>query len=868
MKRCGIVHNSGSGSGEKLYLPLEQVRVTALIIDTCCRVTLNQIYRNPSEDSTGRAKYLFAVPASAAICSFKIRAADGRTMIGVAKEKEKAREEFEQSVAAGGMASLLDYVEDDMFTISIGSVPPQQMVKIELAYVTSLVNDDRVDEIRFHLPLHVGERYGAPPPGVADADSPSSHAKFKLVADVQTSGKIFNIASPSHGDEITETRYPTHLGRPSRRRSTIRFRSSELLDHDFVLLIQAEKLDAPRCFAEYAPAASDSDPPTVAMHLAIIPKNTFLIDRSGAWGDRIETAKRTLSVLLRMIPSQGAFFNIFTSKPYSQTFLNLATAHTSSISADYGGTEISRALVKTCNARQSSIPTAIFILTDGQSSDVAGVISGALPAAPLRVFALGIGNEVSTDMVESIARAGNGVSLFALSTESILGKCARLFRAGRTPFVKNVAVDWGIPDEDLVAMTPSVAFNPAISPKPIALRRLPGIQQAPARINDIHEGTRMNIFVILSLKKVSVPREVTLRGELGETGRTFQMTVPIRGVQLVNSEPQLPLIHTLAAWRLIQEHEMKRAVLPRPLVLASDEEVRRATIVRLGETYQLASRYTSFVAVDSGERTSEEASNNRDSLLFDEPSPSPPEPGIDPPEPEPEINPEPEAGPHNTIGSMFRTFFSSLFGPTAAPTRNRGLPGGWPGTPRNDIQSDDPAGADDTQSNAETYSTMSSLMGSSSTEWSDFSAPPSPDLRSTPIDQPSSPQLLPINLAPAADRLKFVPGPSRAPIPQRAPPPPPQEVIDIITLQQFDGSFPCDDALRGIVGAEAIEEGRGLQVDAKVWATVLSITYITKQMGGQSELLDDLLVKARLFVRASGVTDLDKLTRRANELIG
>jgi hypothetical protein len=38
---------------------------------------------------------------------------DGRIITGIAKEKDKAREEFEEALVAGRTAGLLDYVTDD-----------------------------------------------------------------------------------------------------------------------------------------------------------------------------------------------------------------------------------------------------------------------------------------------------------------------------------------------------------------------------------------------------------------------------------------------------------------------------------------------------------------------------------------------------------------------------------------------------------------------------------------------------------------------------------------------------------------------------------------------------------------------------------
>ena len=183
----------------------------------------------------------------------------------------------------------------------------------------SLANDDNTDEVRFQLPMVVGERYGPLPPELVSAHGHSPRTRIRLTAEIQTSGKIQNIRSPSHQDDITSVPYVTHTGRSSRRRFIVKFKSRSFLERDFILIIQASGLDSSRCFAELHHGPNGA---TIAMQLTIVPKfelppikaqeYVFVVDRSGSMsGERILTAKRTLTTLLRMLPTQGSVFNIF-----------------------------------------------------------------------------------------------------------------------------------------------------------------------------------------------------------------------------------------------------------------------------------------------------------------------------------------------------------------------------------------------------------------------------------------------------------------------------------------------------------------------------------------------------------------------------
>jgi hypothetical protein len=178
------------------------------------------------------------------------------------------------------------------------------------------MDDETVDQVRFQLPVAIGQRYGTPPPGMENAAVPTIRTCLRVTADIQMSGRIRNVSSPTHtiGPLIP---YKTHLGRPSHRRTTAKFRSGTFLQHDFVLTIEADGLDGPRCFAERDLRGSE----TIAMQLTMVPKFKlppipaqefiFVVDRSGSMsGARIETAKRTLQMLLRMLPSTLTTFNI------------------------------------------------------------------------------------------------------------------------------------------------------------------------------------------------------------------------------------------------------------------------------------------------------------------------------------------------------------------------------------------------------------------------------------------------------------------------------------------------------------------------------------------------------------------------------
>lgn len=167
--------------------------------------------------------------------------------------------------------------------------------------------------------MHIAERYGTPPVAMHNASAADARTRLRISVDIQTSGVIHDIRSPTH--RIGLRRYKGRSGRKSQRRMSAVWKSSEFLTSDFVITIYAEGLDKPRCFAEVL-SARDGEGSTIAMQLTLVPKfqapkvpsqeYIFVIDRSGSMSNApIETAKRTLIMLLRLLPSSRTRFNIF-----------------------------------------------------------------------------------------------------------------------------------------------------------------------------------------------------------------------------------------------------------------------------------------------------------------------------------------------------------------------------------------------------------------------------------------------------------------------------------------------------------------------------------------------------------------------------
>ncbi|KAI8809616.1 hypothetical protein BJ742DRAFT_738177 [Cladochytrium replicatum] len=586
-------------------LPLTSVTATATIVDMIAKVEIVQEFEN----------------------EFPVR-------------KAEAKKEYEQAVGKGLKAALMESHTGDVFQTSVGNIPPNSKASVHISYVTELEQDGESDSLRFTFPASIAPRYDRAPP-----------VYQSWMRNVVRSDHQHLVASPSHTIQMF---LGQSLEGPTSSEADMRLARVELtsavtsLEKDFVVVISAANLDKPRCVLE--PNGSDS----YAAMLTLTPRFSlkpvrseiiFVVDRSGSMGgEKIEQTRSALQMFLRSIPL-GSYFNIIgfgsatqnlfpTSVEYTQDTLKKGSAHAAKIDADLGGTEIYDALSAAFSSRRKDMPTQVIILTDGEAWDVDRIVqyiaeqvkdgkkNGGLNFAGL--FALGIGNEVSSALVNAMARAGEGYAQFAAVGERMEKKIVKMLKNCLTPPMTDMKIDWGVKEEflkeedfELLESEASDEKKKTISPfsgdtavgeKPDELKLpVPNFQRAPHRIPVLYTGNRFVVFAIVNNQK-DRPTEVRILGS--STDGPVELSVPVttfpKAFASAWEGSKFGLIHTLAARKLIEDLDEGRSYLhdeatnpfaakmPGPI----PADIVRHEIVRLGVTYGLASSATSFVAVE------------------------------------------------------------------------------------------------------------------------------------------------------------------------------------------------------------------------------------------------------------------------------
>ncbi|RIB03892.1 von Willebrand factor type A domain-containing protein [Gigaspora rosea] len=615
MQLCGLIFVVEECS---YPVPLQDVSVDANIVDMIAETTVCQTYKNV-EQNTIEAIYKFPLHEAAAVCGFEAEIDGKRKVKGIVKEAKQAAKEYDEAIQQGHGAYLLEEELPDIFQCSIGNITAGQTVVIRITYVTELKHDAETESIRFVFPTAIAPRYGS------SDYTPANNGK-KLIPDVvsytektdyylklaitcRMTSAIQSIESPSHHIS-TELNID---GNPNVSKITLAEQITHL-EKDLILVVKSLGLDQPRAFVEY-----DSKTETNCVMLTLVPKFAIneimseLILSGSMQGGPIKKASETLQLLLRSLPEDclfnvvsfgSNFDSLFTkSQPYSEENFSKAIKHAQEMDADYGGTEIYNPLKWTFENSKNDMPTSVFLLTDGDVYNVDQIVeliksTEEKKKDDLRLFSIGIGDSVSHHLIESVSRAGKGYAQFVTNNERMDKKILGMLKNAIKPPIKDYNITW---TNQILEDTLPVETNP-VAKSIISFFQTTftdmKIQQAPFLIPPIYPGARFIVYCIL--KKGVEPCKEIILSAVSKDG-PMKLSFPLDPVTLQGSK-----IHTLAARKLIQDLEEGTSFIhkhPRNKGKNISNSLLREQIVKLGVTYNLASKYTSFIAID--ERGSE-----------------------------------------------------------------------------------------------------------------------------------------------------------------------------------------------------------------------------------------------------------------------
>jgi len=551
-------------------VPLEGVHVSAHVTGLAAEVRVEQRYRN-REARDIEAVYTFPLDSSAAVCGFEARVGDRRVVARI-EEHDRAFEVYDDALADGHGAFLLDQERPDVFTASVGNLRAGQTAEVALRYAAPLGFEG--DAVRFTLPTTVSPRYvpaGPAEVGEADGDRVNPERRdrvpYGLTLDVTVdhARDLIAIESPSHPIRTAWDGDVAHVTLAVERAA---------LDRDFVLLLTRRDADRPAALVareedgtrvvlvQFRPRLDDRERASSEV--------AFVLDCSGSMGgDSIDQARRALLLCVRAL-SEGDTFNVVRfgsdhvslwphARPFSEATLAEASRWIERAQADLGGTEILPALQSVLEGGDAKRALQVLVLTDGEVSNEDDVIALCRRHAEhARVFAFGIGAGASQHLVRGMARAGRGAAEFIFPGERIPPKVLRMFARVATPALADVRVDWSGLD----------------------------VEAAPARVPPVFSGDPLTVY-----GRVRSGHATEIRLVAGE--RVFAAPIDL---ERAGSGGAVPLLWARETIRELEEGGESRtgSRQRRP-----EKDARhRARIVELSRRYGVLSSLTSFVGVE------------------------------------------------------------------------------------------------------------------------------------------------------------------------------------------------------------------------------------------------------------------------------
>ncbi|KZL79738.1 von willebrand domain containing protein [Colletotrichum incanum] len=475
MHICGLYYLDPSYQNRfpapRKYLPPLSQSVHARIIASTSRTTLSQTFVNPSSDAAiPELRYNFPLYDGVSVVAFTCTINNDRVIQGVVQEKNIARKTYDDAVAKGQTAGLLEQLPDasDVFTTTIGNVPAGAQIVVKIEYLGELKHDAEVDGTRFTIPTSIAPRFGSYPGTLLNKPTNvSTKEGISIVVDAEVpSGSVIkSIQSPSHPIAVSvgSTSTMNADATPSLQlaSATLSLGTAEL-DNDFIIQVIATNTSSPVAVLETHPTI----PHQQALMATLVPKFkmvttkpevVFICDRSGSMeGNRISDLKNALKVFLKSLPV-GAMFNICSfgsghsflfdkSVIYDQNTLETAMKHVDTFDANFGGTQIHDPIEQTFKRRHTDLDLEVFLITDGEvwgEEKLFSMVNNHIQNSKgaIRLFTLGVGRDVSHSLIEGLARAGNGFSQAVSENEKMSGKVVRMLKGALTPHVNDYTLE-------------------------------------------------------------------------------------------------------------------------------------------------------------------------------------------------------------------------------------------------------------------------------------------------------------------------------------------------------------------------------------------------------------------------------------------
>lgn len=535
------------------------------------RVMLEQCFRNPLPEPR-HVTYLLPLPVDGAVSAFAFRIG-ARRITGEIDRRALARERFDEAIAEGRTAALLEQERTNLFTQELGNIPPDTEVVAELTIDQRLRWVDAGGwEWRFPTvvaPRYLGQEGRVPDASrimvdVADSASPVRAGLTIVIRDALTPGGAAE--SPSHA--LREDRQDGHLA------VSLADMAGMSLDRDVVvrwpvatpavgITLDPARPQSGRPHGDLAYGLLTLVPPSATESTRTFPRDLILLlDTSGSMtGAPLAQSQAMATALVETLNEQDQLELIaFADRPHRWRSGAVRATPTARAQARRwldglearGGTEMADGVAAALRPLRPDAQRQVILITDGLigfEQEIVAAVARDLPPAS-RLHTVGVGPAVNRSLTAAAARAGRGAEVILGLDEPVDETVGRLVARTSAPLVTDIRLD-----------------GPAL------------VGSAPAHFPDLL--ARGPAVAAIALR----PEGGHLRVRGQTPAGTWETAIYVPAVAPGTGNPA---VVTLYGREAVEDLDCRRA---------AGETAVDAEIERLGLAFQIATRATSWVAV-------------------------------------------------------------------------------------------------------------------------------------------------------------------------------------------------------------------------------------------------------------------------------
>lgn len=424
-------------------LAIEFHRVHVVIQDQVAVTRVDQLFRNDGEAPV-EGTYVFPLPPDASVTGFRLWI-DGEPVMGRVLSRAEARRLYEDIVRRLRDPALLEYVDRGAVQASIFPIPAGGRSRIQLEYTQVLAAEAGL--IHYRYPLNT-ERFSTLP-----------LEEVSVVVEVQSTQPVLAVYSPSHAIAIRRDG-DTHF--------SASYEEANVTPHtDFELYYTLAAEDIGLTLLTYRDPTSD-DPDGFFLLLAAprvqleaeepLAKDVMVVlDTSGSMeGEKFRQARQALDYILAHLNPDDRF-NIITFNTDIERYAPMLRHASEAVRARQwvqglapgGATDINRALLEALAQLDGERPSFVIFLTDGLPTEGVqerdAILRNVALAAPprVRLFVFGVGYDVDTLLLDSLAQAHHGATTYVTPEQSIDEAVSSLYAGVSSPLLTDLEIEFG-----------------------------------------------------------------------------------------------------------------------------------------------------------------------------------------------------------------------------------------------------------------------------------------------------------------------------------------------------------------------------------------------------------------------------------------